>query len=315
MVGSCLITGATGALGSALVRRLAGGDDVRVLVRSREAFREKLGGVDVRVFEGDLSESEDIDRAIDDVDTVFHCAGVPYFHWGDLIGHTRRLIQSAEEEEKVVDIVFPGNVHVYGDVGPGTVREDQLHEPGTRKGTIRANIERCLLTANTEGECRATVARFPDLYGPAVESPCQSRIFPDVLQGSPVTWPGDLDAEREFVYVDDAAAAMVTIAESEVAWGQAWHVPGPRTTTAREFITMVYETACKEPVLRTCGRTALKLSLSKDAKEEAEIFYLYTRPPILDGEKWHRTFGPHPATDYKEGVRRTVEWWSSRLDG
>jgi nucleoside-diphosphate-sugar epimerase len=312
MVGSCLITGATGALGSALVRRLAGGDDVRVLVRSEEAFRETLGDVRVRVFEGDLSEPEDIDRAIDDVDTVFHCAGVPYFHWGDLIGHTLRLIKSAEEEEKVVDIVFPGNVHVYGDVGPGTVREDQAHEPGTRKGTIRANIERCLRTANAEGECRTTVARFPDLFGPAVASPCQVRIFPGVLEGRAVTWPGDLDAEREFLYVDDAASAMVKLAQSDVSWGQAWHVPAPRTTTAREFITMAFQAAGTEPVLRTCGRTALKLGRGKDPKEEAELFYLFTQPPILEGEKWRATYGPHPTTEYEEGLRRTVEWWKDR---
>ncbi len=312
MVGSCLITGATGALGSAIVRKLAGGDDVRVLVRSEEAFRETLGDVKVRVFEGDLSEPEDIDKAIDDVDTVFHCAGVPYFHWGDLIGHTRRLIKSAEEEEKVIDIVFPGNVHVYGDVGPGTVREDQVHEPGTRKGTIRANIERCLREANAEGECRTTVARFPDLYGPGVTSPCQSRIFPGVLEGRPVTWPGDLDAETEFIYVDDAATAMIKLAESDVSWGQAWHVPGPRTTTAREFITLACRTAMTEPVLKTCGVTSLKLGRGKDPKEEAELFYLFTRPPLLDGEKWHGTYGPHPTTDYEKGLRRTLEWWKGQ---
>jgi nucleoside-diphosphate-sugar epimerase len=309
-----LVTGATGSLGSALVRRLAG-EDLRVLVRDGEAFEEAFPDLDVGVFEGDLSESEDIDRAIDDADAVFHCAGRPYFHWGDLIGHTRRLIKAAEEEVKVVDVVFPGNVHVYGDVGPGTVTEDQPHEPGTRKGTIRLNIERCLREANARGECRTAVARLPDLYGPGVTSRCQDRIFPNALKGRAVAWPGDLDAEREFVFADDAAEAMVRLSESEVAWGKAWHVPGPRATTAREFIELAFKAAGHDPVIKSTGQGSMKLSLSREAKEEAELFYLFLRPPLLDGSMWRRAFGQWPARAYEEGLAATVEWWREHPDG
>ena len=135
------------------------------------------------------------------------------------------------------------------------------------------------------------------------------RIFPQVLDGKQVTWPGDLEAEREFVYVEDAAEAMVKLAESQVSWGEAWHVPGSRTTTAREFITMAFKAAGTEPGIRSVGKTGQRLSRSKDDREEVELFYLFQRPPILDGEKWNRTYGPHPATDYKVGIGRTMDWW------
>lgn len=314
MVGKCLVTGATGSLGAALVRLLQG-KDLRVLVRDEEAFRQRFGDTDVTVFEGDLCEAEDIDAAIDDVDTVFHCACMPYFHWGDLIGHTRRIITAAEEEEKVVDIVFPGNVLVYGDVGPGTVREDDPHEPGTKKGTIRANVERQLREANTRGECRTTVARFPDLYGPDVHSRCMRRIFPAAIEGSTVSWPGDLDADREFVHVDDAARAMVALAGSELSWGRAWHVPGPGTTTAREFIGMAFQEAGNEPDLREAIGVAISMGdrFTKDAREEKELYYMFLRPPILDGSAWARAFRSPPASrTYREGLRDTVEWWRAQ---
>jgi nucleoside-diphosphate-sugar epimerase len=314
MVGTCLVTGATGSLGAALVRLLRG-SDLRVLVRDEEAFRQRFGDTGATVIEGDLCEVEDIDRAIDDVDTVFHCACMPYFHWGDLIGHTRRIITAAEEEEKVVDIVFPGNVLVYGDVGPGTVKEDDPHEPGTKKGTIRANVERQLREANTRGECRTTVARFPDLYGPDVHSRCMRRIFPAVIEGSTVTWPGDLDADRELVHVDDAARAMVALAESELSWGRAWHVPGPETTTAREFIGMAFREAGNEPDVREAIGVAISMGdrFTRDAREEKELYYMFLRPPILDGSAWARTFrSPPPSRPYREGLRDTVEWWRAQ---
>jgi nucleoside-diphosphate-sugar epimerase len=312
MVGTCLVTGATGSLGSALVRKLEC-EDLRVLVRSEEAFRQQFGDIKVDVYEGDMANAEDIDRAIDEADTVFHCACSPYMDWGDLIGHTRRLIKAAEEEVKVVDIVFPGTVHPYGDVGPGPLKEDQEHIGGTRKGDIGLNIERCLRFAHEEGECRTTVARFPDLYGPCVRSRLQERIFTSALKGSSVAWPGDLDAQREFILVDDAAEAMVRLAESKEAWGRTWHVPGPRTTTAREFITLAYQTVGNEPSIRSEGKAALKLSMGKAKKEELDLFYLFQRPPLLDGTAWAETFGHWPTTRYSVGVRETVAWWQREL--
>jgi nucleoside-diphosphate-sugar epimerase len=308
-----LVTGATGSLGSAVVRKLAG-QDLRVLVRDAELFRGLFPDIRAEVYEGDLSEQEDIDKAIDDVDTVLHCAGLPYVDWGSLIGHTIRLIKAAEEEVKVVEIVFPGNVHVYGDVGPGPVTEDQPHNPGTRKGDIRMNIERRLREANAEGECRTTVARFPDLFGPGVESRCQERIFPAVLQGKAVTWPGDLDAPRQFLYVDDAAGAMLRLAASDEAWGEAWHFPGPGTTTAREFIDLAFKTAGNEASIRSSGKVSMSVSLSKEDRLEQELFYLFKRPVVLDGSKWVRTFGEPDPTSYATGLRRTAEWWSRALE-
>jgi nucleoside-diphosphate-sugar epimerase len=293
-----------------MVRRLAD-EDLRVLVRDADAFYDRFPDVEAQVFEGDLEEQEDIDQAIDDADTVFHCVGRPLFDWGDLIGHTRRVITAAEEEVKKVDIVFPGNVLVYGDVGPGTVRENQAHDPGTRKGTIRVNIERQLREANTRGDCRTTVARFPDLYGPDVHSRCQHRIFPAVLKGETVGWPGDLEADREFIFVDDAADAMVRLAESKVSWGKAWHVPGPGSITARDFIEMAFKAAGTEPDLRESIGMAMSFSdrFSKDPKEEKEILFSFLRPVTLDGAQWKKAYGPPPSTPYQEGIERTVEWW------
>ncbi len=284
------------------------------MVRDEEAFKEQFGDIKAAIHEGDLSNVEDIDRAVDDVDTVFHCACVPYFDWGDLVGHTRRLITAAEEEEKVVDIVFPGNVLVYGDVEGATVKEDQPHRPGTRKGTIRENLERQLREANTRGECRTTVARFPDLYGPGVESICQMRIFPQVVKDDLVGWPGDLDAQREFIFVDDAAEAMVKLAKSRTAWGRAWHVPGPETTTARKFIEKAFFAAGHEPQVRSVGWASMAVGgiVKRDTKEEMELYYLFEKPPILDGTRWKKAFGPHPSRPYEKGVRRTVEWCKAR---
>jgi dihydroflavonol-4-reductase len=78
-----LVTGASGYLGVEVVRRLRGRDRaVRALVRSDAAAR-RLDGLGVEIARGDVTgDPEQLDRAMDGVERVFHLAGV--------VGHRRR---------------------------------------------------------------------------------------------------------------------------------------------------------------------------------------------------------------------------------
>lgn len=71
MASPILITGGTGTLGRLVVPRLQGaGQQVRVLSRSSH---ESAGGVEFMV--GDLATGAGIERAVDGVETIVHCAG------------------------------------------------------------------------------------------------------------------------------------------------------------------------------------------------------------------------------------------------
>jgi dihydroflavonol-4-reductase len=76
VTGPVLVTGGTGFVGGALVRRLlADGRLVRVLVRSERgaASVARLGATPIR---GDLSDARSLRVAMQDVATVFHAAGL-----------------------------------------------------------------------------------------------------------------------------------------------------------------------------------------------------------------------------------------------
>ncbi len=69
-----LVTGATGFVGAALVRRLlAEGAAVRVLARAR-ANRRLLEGLPVEIAVGDLTDPATLDRAVAGCEAVFHLA-------------------------------------------------------------------------------------------------------------------------------------------------------------------------------------------------------------------------------------------------
>lgn len=71
-----LVTGATGFLGGWLVRRLqAEGCDVRILKRANSPL-EELEGLNIQIAVGDITDATSVLAACDDVDTVFHLAGL-----------------------------------------------------------------------------------------------------------------------------------------------------------------------------------------------------------------------------------------------
>ncbi len=72
--GPYLVTGATGFVGSAVARALAGrGAEVRVLARPG-GDRRNLEGLDVAVFEGDLLQPETLEPALAGCEGLFHVA-------------------------------------------------------------------------------------------------------------------------------------------------------------------------------------------------------------------------------------------------
>ncbi|GAA1820823.1 polysaccharide biosynthesis protein [Luedemannella flava] len=76
-----LITGGTGSFGCTMVRRLLDGDaaEVRVLSRDeakQDAMRRQLSDERVRYHVGDVRDRASVDRAVRDVDFVFHAAAL-----------------------------------------------------------------------------------------------------------------------------------------------------------------------------------------------------------------------------------------------
>lgn len=71
----CIVTGATGFIGSQLVKKLLeNGETVRCLVRA-SSNPERLNGLDVELKQTDFTDSESLKQGIQGADIVYHCAG------------------------------------------------------------------------------------------------------------------------------------------------------------------------------------------------------------------------------------------------
>jgi nucleoside-diphosphate-sugar epimerase len=306
-----VVLGATGSIGHWVVERLLDRmNQVRVLVRTPAKLKQFSNVERVEVVEGDAANIDDVEKAVTGADSVYYCVNVPYPEWrSKAIPMLQNTITAARENR--AKVVFPGNVYVYGHAQSDFVREDHPLTAHTRKGKIRIRMEQMLNDAWKSDNVPYTIVRFPDFYGPFVLNDLYAPIFRNALQGRPMTWYGRLDVHFEFAYIEDAAEALVMAGSDSRTNGESYNVPGVEVTTPRKWLQLVASVAGTKSKIRTVPKFLIALAGVKNpvAREFYELLYLRRERMILDGTKFRTKFGRIPATPYKDGIKKTLDWF------
>ena len=116
---------------------------------------------------------------------------------------------------------------------------------------------------------------------------------------------------HEFIFISDAAKAMIMAAERPDAFGQEFNVPGPEPARVRDWITLVFKLAGFAPKMVGTGRLFVRFVglFNSTARAFGEMQYLTEEPLILDGSKFNSFFGTkYPSRSYEEGIRETLAW-------
>lgn len=222
-----LVTGATGKVGSRLVKRLAErGDSVRALVRD-EGRASHLRGERVALVEGDLLEADSLKAAVLGVDAVVHCAAffrgaTPEQAQAVNERGTRHLARAARDAS-VGRFIFTSTGLVYGPQGGRLVREDEACAPVDAYPRSKLAAERLLLAM--EG-LDVRVLRLPFVYGDGdrhiAEAVPMMRGFPpglrlsmghhaDMAQAVMRLLDAATPAHRVYNVVDDDAPDLATL--------------------------------------------------------------------------------------------------------
>jgi len=218
--GLCLVTGATGFIGSAVVRALLGkGHDVRVLARPN-TDRRNVAGLSVEVAEGCLEDAPSLARAVAGCRYLFHVAAdyrlwvpdpTPMFRAN--VEGTRVLMRAALDAG-IERVVYTSSVATLGLVPEGTADEETPSNVEDMVGPYKRSkfqAEEVVRDLAARRGLPAVIVNPSTPVGPWDRKPTPTgRLILEAARGK---MPGYVDTGLNIVHVDDVAAGHVAAAE------------------------------------------------------------------------------------------------------
>ena len=300
------VTGGAGFLGSAIVEELRQRGCVHVAIpRSREFDLRTLDAVQ-RLYE-EARPDMVIHLAAIVVGIGANSAQPAEFFYDNLLMGTQLLHEAWRGgAQKFVGV---GTVCAYPKFTPVPFREDELWNGYPEETNAPYGLAKKMLLVQSQAYRQQygfnSIYLMPvNLYGPGDSfDPQRSHVIPALIKkctdarrsgAEEVTVWGDGEPTREFLYVNDAAEAILLAAEhydssEPVNIGSGFEIP------IRELAEMI---------ARLTGF-------------EGDLFWDSTKPNgqprrRLDTSRAMERFGFRARTGFEEGLRRTVEWYLAR---
>jgi nucleoside-diphosphate-sugar epimerase len=299
------ILGAGGAISNELVKLLAARNEPFRLVARNPVSTSGAA----QVVSCDLSDQNQTIQAVAGSGVVYLLAGLKYDHkvWAEL---WPRVMANAIEACKRAGarLIFFDNVYMYGKVA-GAMTEDTPFNPISRKGEIRARIANSLINEWKAGGLTAMIARAADFYGPNAKTGIPNvMVFDPMSKRQKAMCLVNDSLPHSYTYTPDAAEALMTLAASELAWNQTWHMPTtPNPPTAKEFIVQAAEAMGVPAKFRVLSRPMVRIVgwFNPVVREVYEMLYQNDSPYLFDSSKYAKAFG-FSGTPYGQGIRETA---------
>jgi dTDP-glucose 4,6-dehydratase len=302
-----LVAGGAGFIGSAYVRlRLERhpADSVRILDKLTYAGRwENLEGVEgarLELVEGDIGDREVVREAVEGADAIVNFAAE---------SHVDRSIESPGEFIRtdvfgafvLLDSARSAGIRhlqvstdeVYGSIESGAFTEASPLDPSSPYAASKAGGDLLVGAFHHTYGTDALLVRASNNYGPRQHP---EKLIPltilNALAGDPLPVYGDGLQVRNWLYVDDCAAAIDLLLERGRA-GEVYNVGGPDEAANLDVVRRILELT---------------------GRDESLIEHVRDRPGhdrrySLASDKVRAHVGWNPEVRFAEGLERTVEWY------
>jgi len=317
------VTGATGFIGASIVRELLrDGVEVRVLVRPG-SDRSNLAGLDIELWEGDLSDRSALARGLSGCQLLFHAAADyrlwtrnPAAMYEANVGGTRNILGAALEAG-VERVVYTSSVGTLGNPGDGT--------PGSEStpvgfGEMVGDYKKSKFLA--EGAAQEFLAQGLPLVivnpstpvGPGDVKPTPTgKIIVDFLNRK---MPAYLDTGLNLLDVEDCARGHILAAQKGRV-GEKYILGNENVTLAGIFALLSEITGLSAPRVRLpyypilCAaylNQALSALTGKEPLIPLAGVQMAAKFMYFDSSKSVRELGL-PQTPAREALERAVEWF------
>lgn len=313
-----LVTGSTGLIGGWLVKKLLSAEaDVICLVRDwipqSELISSGMAGK-VKIVRGDVRDQALLERILGEyeIDTAIHLAaqtivGIanrnPVSTFETNIAGTWVILEACRRSPLVKQIILASSDKAYGDNGDRPYNEDTPLKGEHPYDVSKSCADLLALSYAKTYDLPVTVTRCGNFYGGGDLN--WNRIVPgtirSVLRGERPVIRSDGNFVRDYIYVEDAAAAYMVLAER---MSENPDLKGEAFNFSNEAESKVIDLA--NLILKIMGS-----KLAPDIRNEAsnEIYYQH-----LDAAKARRVLKWQPLFTLEEGLTKTIEWYRNFLE-
>jgi CDP-glucose 4,6-dehydratase len=314
-MGVALVTGGRGFVGAWLIRGLVErGDSVVSFDRRRTTERPSAIGMlgmegELTQVEGDLVDGAQLGAVLGEhgVDTVFHLAAEtivgtvqasPIAGFESNVRGTWTLLEACRRRA-VERVVVASSDKAYGAHAELPYREDFALNATAPYEASKAAADVIARSYWHSYRLPVAVTRFANVYGGGDLN--FTRLIPEAVSaaiaGRAPILRSDGSPERDFLYVEDAAAAYLAIADGldrDDVRGEAFNAGAGRAWPVGEVVAMI---------ARLAG-TDLEPEIRGSGSPEGEIDRQF-----VDATKLRERLGWEPATGLEDGLRLTIEWY------
>ena len=251
---SLLVTGATGFVGGHLTKKLLSlGNDVSILVRKSSDSKtiEELESLGAKVIYGDISNREDVFKAVEGKDIIFHIAALfrqakhPDKVYWDINFYGTKHVLDAMEEYGTERLVHCSTVGVHSHIPNPPADENEEFRPGDIYQLTKCEAEKLVKNRIDEGRVTASIIRPAMIWGEGDKR--MLKLFKGVAQRKfPII--GNGKTALHWIYVHDLVNSFILAAEKDEAIGQTYIIAGKRPTSISELVERVADEAGVKPL-------------------------------------------------------------------
>lgn len=307
-----LVTGADGFIGSHLTELLVEqGYEVRALAQYNSfnfwGWLEDVGcRKDIEIISGDVRDPDVCRRITRDVDTVFHLAAliaIPYSYEAPdsyvetNVNGTVNICRAALENG-VRRVIHTSTSEVYGTARYVPIDEQHPLQPQSPYSASKIGADMMAMSYYNAFGLPLCIARPFNTYGPRQSARAViPTIISQIASGATRIQLGDVSPTRDFNYVRDTCRGFLELAKCDAAIGQTVNIGSNYEISVGDTLDLIRDIMGSDVEFVVDERRL--------RPEKSEVFRLW-----CDNSKIRGLTGFEPEIDIREGLRRTVEWFT-----
>jgi nucleoside-diphosphate-sugar epimerase len=304
---NCLVTGASGFIGSALVKRLLQeGHHVRAVLHTNPPRHQDS---QVEYVNADLTELTSLSPLLYDIDIVFHCAA---------------LVKDFGSKKEIMNVNLKGTQHLVETCTSKIQRFiflSHLHNPSTKKikgySYSKALAEHFLLEKHRTEQFPAVIIRPGNVYGPGATTWCLRPL--QAIQQDRIALIDKGDGLFLHTYIDNLIDGLLSAMIASSIDGEVIEITdGDNSTTWKTYLNDLADIAGKPPISQNITKTTANLIstymmmryhlLHKDPLLTPTAVHIFTNQRTVSIKKATKLLRYSPSVDYTEGMKRMALW-------